>query len=193
MEGPHDRYRGGEKMSGKTFTFDLGRIMDEAFQWAQEFGERVQEGLRGVEFPEELREKLKERFKSYEDLYPHYPYPPANIYLTREKSLVFEIALAGFEEKDISLEFRGDYLYFSARAPQQEEPAEGVQFFKRRLRLASIEEQRYYVPEDKFEQSAVQARFRSGLLRVTVPALPQARQPRGFKVDIAGEEAPRGA
>jgi hypothetical protein len=59
-------------MTGKSFTFDLGRIMDEAFAWAQEFGERFQEGL---QFPEELREKLRERFKSYEDLYPHYPYP----------------------------------------------------------------------------------------------------------------------
>jgi molecular chaperone IbpB/HSP20 family protein len=180
-------------MSSKSFTFDLGRIMDEAFQWAQEFGEHIQEGLRGVEFPEELREKLKERFKSYEDLYPHYPYPPANIYLTRDKSLVFEIALAGFEEKDISLEFRGDYLYFSARAPQQGEPAEGVQFFKRRLRLKDIEEQRYFVPADKFEQSGVQARFRNGLLRVTVPARPEAQKPRGFKVDISGEEAAREA
>jgi HSP20 family molecular chaperone IbpA len=179
-------------MSSKSFTFDLGRIMDEAFECAQEFSERVQEGLRG-EFPEQLREKLKERFKSYEDLYPHYPYPPLNLYLTRDKSLVFEIALAGFEEKDISLEFRGDYLCFSARAPQEGEPAEGVQFFKRRLRLASIEEQRYYAPADKFEQSAVQARFRNGLLRVTVPARPEAQQPRGFKVNIAGEDSPRGA
>ena len=184
-------------MSSKSFTFDLGRIMDEAFEWAQEFGERFQEGLRGVEFPEELRERLKERFKSYEDLYPHYPYPPANIFLTREKSLVFEIALAGFEERGISLEFRGDYLYFSARAPQERaaapqeaDPGEGVQFFKRRLRLKSIEEQRYYVPADKFEQARVQARFRDGLLRVTVPARQAAQQPQGFKVNIVSEGAP---
>jgi molecular chaperone IbpB/HSP20 family protein len=175
-------------MSNKTFTFDLGRIMDEAFQCAQEFSERFQEGLRGVEFPEGLREKLKERIKSYEDLYPHYPYPPANIYLTRDKSLVFEIALAGFEEAGISLEFRGDYLYFSARAPQEREPEEGVQFFKRRLRLKDIEEQRYYVPADKFEQSKVQARFRAGLLRVTVPARQGGQQPPGFKVHIVSEE-----
>jgi HSP20 family protein len=174
-------------MTGKSFTFDLGRIMDEAFAWAQEFGERVQEGL---EFPEELREKLRERFKSYEDLYPHYPYPPANIYLTRDRSLVFELALAGFEEAGISLEFRGDYLYFSARAPQEADPGEGVQFFKRRLRLKSIEEQRYYVPADKFEQSKVQARFRGGLLRVTVPARQEGQQPPGFKVNIASGEAP---
>lgn len=181
-------------MTGKSFTFDLGRIMDEAFAWAQEFGERFQEGLG---FPEELREKLRERFKSYEDLYPHYPYPPANIYLTRDRSLVFELALAGFEEEGISLEFRGDYLYFSARAPQEgaatpqgAEPGEGVQFFKHRLRLKSIEEQRYYVPADKFEQSKVQARFRAGLLRVTVPARLEGQKPPGFKVNIMGEEAP---
>ena len=177
-------------MSNKSFTFDLGRIMDEAFDWAQEFGERFQQGLRGVEFPEELREKLKEGFKCYEDLYPHYPYPPANLYLTRDKSLVFEIALAGFEESGISLEFRGDYLYFSARAPQETEPGEGVQFFKRRLKLKSIEEQRYFVPADKFEQARVQARFRNGLLRVTIPAREQGAPAQGFKVNIQSEEAP---
>ena len=184
-------------MSNKSFTFDLGRIMDEAFDWAQEFGERFQQGMRGLEFPEELREKLKERFQCYEDLYPHYPYPPANLYLTRDKSLVFEIALAGFEEAGISLEFRGDYLYFSARAPQERaaapqegEPAEGVQFFKRRLKLKSIEEQRYFVPADKFEQVRVQARFRNGLLRVTIPAREQAAPAQGFKVNIQNEEAP---
>jgi HSP20 family protein len=184
-------------MSNKSFTFDLGRIMDEAFEWAQEFGERFQQGMRGLEFPESLSEKLKERFQCYEDLYPHYPYPPVNIYLTRDKNLIFEIALAGFDEQGISLEFRGDYLYFSARAPQERaaapeagEPEEGVQYFKRRLKLKSVEEQRYYVPADKFEQARVQARFRNGLLRVTVPARETAERPQGVKVTIVNEEAP---
>jgi HSP20 family protein len=177
-------------MSNKSFTFDLGRIMDEAFDCAQEFGERFQQGMRGLDFPEELRERFKERFKCYEDLYPHYPYPPVNIYLARDKSLIFEIALAGFDEQGISLEFRGDYLYFSARAPQAGEPEEGVQFFKRRLKLKSVEEQRYYVPADKFEQVRVQARFRNGLLRVTVPARETAERPPAVKVTIVKEEAP---
>ena len=172
-------------MTGKSFSFDLGRIMDEAFTWAQEFGERFQEGL---QFPEELREKLRERFKSYEDLYPHYPYPPANIYLTRDRSLVFELALAGFEEKSIDLQFRGDHLYFSAKAPEPGEPEEGVQFFKRRLKLKNIEEQRYYVPEDKFDRSRVQARFRNGLLRVTVPAREDSTPKEGIKVKVQSEE-----
>ena len=33
-------------MTAKSFTFDLGRIMDEAFDWARDFGESVQEGIR---------------------------------------------------------------------------------------------------------------------------------------------------
>ena len=180
-------------MSNKSFTFDLGRIMDEAFEWAQDFSEHFQRGMRGAGFPgaEELGEKLKERFKCYEDLYPHYDYPPANIYLTREKSLVFEIALAGFAEQGISLEFRGDYLYFSARAPEVEEPGEGVQFFKRRLKLKSVEEQRYYVPVDKFDHTRVQARFRGGLLRVTVPPREGAARQEGIRVNIVNEEQPK--
>jgi HSP20 family protein len=182
-------------MSEKSFTIDLGRIMDEAFQCAQEFSEAFQNGMHGMagRFPnaEELREKFRERFKSYDDLYPYYAYPPANIYLTKEKSLVFELALAGFEEKGIDLQFRGDYLYFSAKAPEPGEPEEGVQFFKRRLKLKSIEEQRYYVPEDKFDRSRVEARFRNGLLRVTVPAREDTAPKEGIKVNVVSENEPK--
>ena len=179
-------------MSNKSFNFDVGRIMDEALEWAQEFGESFRQGMHGVDFPgaEELREKLKDRFKCYEDVYPHYPYPPANVYLTSDKSLVFEIALAGFEEKGIGLEFRGDYLYFSAKAPGQGQPEDGVQYFKRRLKLKDVEEQRYFVPADKFDQARVEARFRNGLLRVKVPARQGAARPEGIKVNIMGDGQP---
>jgi HSP20 family molecular chaperone IbpA len=176
-------------MTGKSFTIDLGRIMDEAFQWAQEFSEAFQNGMHGMAGrfpnPEEMREKFRERFKCYEDLYPYYAYPPANIFLTKDKSLVFEFALAGFEEQNIDLQFRGDYLHFSAKAPEAGEPEEGMQFFKRRLKLKSIEEQLYYVPEDKFDRSRVEARFRNGLLRLTVPAKAEATPKEGIKVNIA--------
>jgi HSP20 family protein len=177
-------------MSNKSFTFDMGRIMDDALEWAQEFGESFQHGMRGFPGAEGLHERLRERFKCYEDVYPHYPYPPANIYLNTDRSLVFEVALAGFEEKGITLEFRGDYLYLSAKAPQPAQSEEGVQFFKRRLKLKDVEEQRYYVPADKFEQARVEARFRNGLLRVRVPAKEGAVRPDGIKVNIVSEDQP---
>ncbi len=178
-------------MTDKTFTIDLGKIMDEAFRCAQNFaesfGEKVTEGFPSAE---EMREHFKNKFKwhSHSDFYPYYSYPPMNIFLAEDKSMVFEIALAGFEEKDIELQFRGDYLYFSAKAPAGAEEEEGIQYFKRRLKLKSIDEQRYYVPEDKFDRDRVEARFKDGLLRITIPALTEKEEKEGIKVRIVSEK-----
>jgi HSP20 family protein len=182
-------------MTEKTFTIDLGKIMDEAFRVAQNFGETFGEKVsEGFPSAEQMREHFREKFKwhSHGDFYPYYSYPPMNIFLTKEKSLVFEIALAGFEEKDIDLQFRGDYLYLSAKAPKAAEEEEGIQYFKRRLKLKSIDEQRYYVPEDKFDRGKVDARFKNGLLRVVIPAREAEEEKEGIKVRIVKEEAKSG-
>ncbi len=178
-------------MTEKTFTFDLGKIMDEAFRVAQSFGEAFGEKMsEGFPSAEEMREHFRDKFKwhSHSDFYPYYSYPPMNIFLTKDKSLVFEIALAGFEEKDIDLQFKGDYLHFSANAPKVAEEEEGIQYFKRRLKLKSIDEQRYYVPEDKFDRSKVEAHFKDGLLRVVIPAREEEKEKDGIKVRIVTKE-----
>jgi HSP20 family molecular chaperone IbpA len=177
-------------MTEKTFSFDLGKIMDEAFRCAQNFGEAFgQKMSEGFPSAEEMREHFRDKFKwhSHGDFYPYYSYPPMNIFLTKDKSIVFEIALAGFEEKDIDLQFKGDNLYFSAKFPKAAEE-EGVQYFKRRLKLKNIDEQRYYVPEDKFDRNKVEARFKDGLLRVLIPAREEEKEKDGIKVRIVTEE-----
>ena len=182
-------------MTEKTFTFDLGKIMDEAFRVAQNFGEAFGEKI-AEDFPsaEEMREHFRDKFKwhSHGDFYPYYSYPPMNIFLAKDKSLVFEIALAGFDEKDIDLQFKGDYLHFYAKVPKAAEEEEGIQYFKRRLKLKGIEEQRYYVPEDKFDHDKVKARFRDGLLRIVIPAREEKKEPDGIKVRIVTEEGKSG-
>jgi HSP20 family protein len=182
-------------MTEKTFTFDLGKIMDEAFRVAQNFGEAFGEKMtEGFPSAEEMREHFRDKFKwhSHGDFYPYYSYPPMNIFLAKDKSLVFEIALAGFDEKDIDLQFKGDYLHFTAKAPKAAEEEEGIQYFKRRLKLKGIDEQRYYVPEDKFDRDKVEARFKDGLLRIAVPAREEEKEPDGIKVRIVSEEGNAG-
>jgi HSP20 family molecular chaperone IbpA len=182
-------------MTEKTFTFDLGKIMDEAFRVAQSFGEAFGEKMsEGFPSAEDMREHFRDKFKwhSHGDFYPYYSYPPMNIFLTKDKSMVFEIALAGFEEGDIDLQFKGDYLHFSAVAPKAAQEEEGVQYFKRRLKLKSIDEQRYYVPEDKFDRDKVTARFKDGLLRVVIPAREEEKEKDGIKVRIVTEEGKAG-
>jgi len=103
-----------------------------------------------------------------------------------DKSLVFEFALAGFDEKNISLSFQGDYMVFSAKI-DAEKPEEGVRYFKRRLRLKDIDKQKYYVPVDKFDQAKVKAVFRNGILKVTIPPKEVVDIPEGIKIEIIKE------
>ncbi len=188
-------------MTSKVFTFDLGRIMDEAFQFAENIGES---------FDRDTAEKMRRAAEQFgkgpfgnPDYYPAYMYPPSTIYLSKEKKLVFEFALAGFDEKEISVQFRGDYLIFSAKAPAGmgggaagptagagAEPDESVQYFKRRLKLRDIEEQRYFVPADKFDQAGTQANFKNGLLRLVVPPREQAETGEEIHIDIRTAGSP---
>jgi HSP20 family protein len=174
-------------MTNRVFTFDLGRIMDEAFKMAEQFGDA---------FDEHTAERMRKAAEQFgrgpfgnPDYYPSYLYPPATIYLTRDKKFVMEIALAGFEEKDLSVQFRGDNLVFSAKAPRAEDVDDGVQYFKRRLKLKDIEEQRYYVPADKFDQAGTQASFHNGLLRVVVPPRAQAATGDEIRINIRSGSA----
>ncbi len=121
------------------------------------------------------------------DYYPSYSYPPMNNYLTPERSLVFEFALAGFDEKDISLSFQGDYMVFAARIGESGQGAEGVRYFKRRLKLKDVERQKYYVPADKFAQGEVKAVFRNGILKVVVPPKEEAASTEGIRIEIVTE------
>jgi len=180
-------------MTAKSFTIDLGQIMDEAFQAFEQFGESF--GHEARQAAEQAAEHVRRATEScvgrgpFADCYPAYLYPPANVYLTPDKQFVLELALAGFSEKDIGVQFRGDYLVFSAKAPEAPASDERTQWFKRRLRMRDVDEQRYFVPADRFQQSASQATFRNGLLRIVVPPRESPAAPEGIKIDIRTDES----
>jgi len=161
---------------------DIGSIMEEIFSAAEDFSsvfsERVgcQPGGKGF------------NWDAQRDFYPSHSYPPANIYITEDKTMVLEFALAGFREEDIELEIQGDYLVLSASAPDSEAPPEGAHFFKRRLKLKSFKGQKYYVPEDKFDREKVSALFKNGILRVAIPPRETTRTEPGKKIPIVSDE-----
>ena len=153
---------------------DLGQIMDEIFEATKGFGDVFKEGIH-------------HGGGDHVDYYPNYSYPPVNIYVTEEKSLIFEFALAGFNEKDLNVEFKGDYLVFSATAPVIDR-VNGVKYFKRRLKFKDVPDQKFFVPEGKFDQSKVKAVFKNGILKVEVPARDIIETKEGIKVEIVKEE-----
>jgi HSP20 family protein len=159
---------------------DLGKLLDEIFDAAENFGTTFKDKFH-------FDPQSFQRDESM-DYYPAYMYPPCNVYLKADRSLVFEFALAGFDEKNISLEFKGDYMIFSARLAEEQRPAEDVRYFKRRLKLKDVDDQRYFVPEDKFDRESVKATFKSGILKIVIPPknIPQGQG--GIKVEIVRED-----
>jgi len=181
-------------MKGNRMYVDIGSMLDEIFDAAKTFGDQMKDnfGPGGPAGPGAPHAPQNPWFNGMDqdensDWYPSFSYPPMNIFLTKDRSMVFELALSGFDEKDISLSFQGDYMVFSARIGLEATPEEGVRYFKRRLKLKDIDKQKYYVPAEKFDQAAVKAVFRNGILRVSVPPKESDEPNEGIKIEIVKE------
>ncbi|MDR1107892.1 MAG: Hsp20/alpha crystallin family protein [Spirochaetaceae bacterium] len=188
-------------MKGNKGYMDLGVIFDEIFEAAQNFSDEFHRNFEFGGGPDGCGRRgpftSKGPFDENIDYYPNYSYPPMNVYMTADRSMIFEFALAGFDEKDISLSFQGDYMVFSAKINEDASPEradinrsvdENIRYFKRRLKLKDIEKQKYYCPLDKYAQERVKAVFKNGILKVTVPPKDEPDQNDGIKIEIIKEE-----
>jgi HSP20 family molecular chaperone IbpA len=197
----------GAFMKGTKNYMDLGSVLDEIFESAQNFKDQFQKnfnnfgseeagfrGFRDGHFP-----FGKNSFDENIDYYPNYSYPPMNVFMAENKTLFFEFALAGFDEKDINLSFQGDYMIFSAKidndskeqstgSPDLCQPEENIRYFKHRLKMKDIEKQKYFVPLDKYAQEKVKAVYKNGILRVSIPPKDEPDQNNGIKIEIVKEE-----
>ncbi|WP_010253746.1 Hsp20/alpha crystallin family protein [Treponema primitia] len=191
-------------MKGNRSYMDMGTIFDEIFEAAQNFTDEFQRNFNPlggdtVRGGDPLRGEgcgrrgpfAKGSFDEHVDYYPNYSYPPMNVYMTADRSMIFEFALAGFDEKDISLSFQGDYMVFSARVNDDSgfdlSQEENFRYFKRRLKMKDIEKQKYYVPLDKYAQEQVKAVYKNGILRVSIPPKDEPDQNDGIKIEIIKE------
>ncbi|MDR1212465.1 MAG: Hsp20/alpha crystallin family protein, partial [Spirochaetaceae bacterium] len=104
---------------------DLGSIFDQIFDAAHNFSDELRNFNHFDGFGD--RPHSDENI----DFYPNFSYPPMNVYMQSDRSMIFEFALAGFDEKNISLSFQGDYMTFSARIGEEKLPEENVRYFKR--------------------------------------------------------------
>jgi len=195
-------------MKGTKGYIDLGTVFDEIFEAARNFQDEFRKNFNGESCGGQRTEGRRPDsfswvFDENTDYYPNYSYPPMNIFMTGNRSLVFEFALAGFDEKDIQLSFQGDYMVFSALMPsasvsdssasasgssssaaEESSVGENIRYFKRRLKMKEIEKQKYFVPLDKYAQDKVKAVFRNGILKVTIPPKEEPDQNDGIKIEI---------
>jgi len=198
----------GTGFYGSGGPIDLGTVFDEIFEAARNFQDEFRKNFNppGNDHPHpnghhhgghphgngcggRRHEGRSWVFDDNTDYYPGYSYPPMNVFMTSDRSMIFEFALAGFDEKDISLTFQGDYMVFSAALPPNDAvPDENIRYFKRRLKMKNIDRQKYFVPLDKYAQESVKAVFRNGILRVTIPPKEEQDQSNGIKIEIVSED-----
>ena len=196
-------------MKGAKGYMDMGTMFDEIFEAARDIHDQFSRNFNGFgngHFGRGCGTNPRWPFDENVDYYPNYCYPPMNVYMTADRSMVFEFALAGFDEKDISLSFHGDYMVFSAKIGEDyagkesfsgeggstdnfgegwsSGPSDNIRYFKRRLKLKDIEKQKYFVPQDKYAQENVKAVFRNGILKVMVPPKDEPDQSDGIKIEI---------
>jgi len=157
--------------------------MEEVFETAEHFKDAFKDGFSCK--PGEWKNCF--HWDENVDYYPAYSYPPANVFLTKERELIFEFALSGFDEKSIDLQFKGDYMVLSVKIPEDYVQPDEVRYFKRRLKLKNVSNQKYYVPQSKFDRDKVTAVFKNGLLRIVVPPKEDYTGDETIKVNIKKE------
>jgi HSP20 family protein len=173
--------------------FNFGGGLDDIVRMAREFGEKFKEmapdmgpifadcfGNRG---PEDRHDRHERHYRY--DRPDFFAYPPVNTYTTRDGSLVLEFALAGIEERAVSVAFQGDYLVLNAKAAAKDYADEEGRFYRRGFKPRDIERQRYSVPAEDYAQDQAKAVFRNGVLTVTVP--PKEPEGQGIKIEIVKE------
>ncbi len=157
---------------------DLGGMLDRIFKAAENLGDVFEPGF-AYQFKQGGPGK---------DFYSAYTFPPANIYMVADRTMVFEFALAGYNEADITLEFQGDYMVLSVDPPESLQDEENLMFFNRRLKYSRIKDQKYYVPDDKFDREQAKAVYKNGILRVTVSPRDEVPSQPGVKIRIVNED-----
>ena len=157
---------------------DIGRIFDRIFQAAENLGDAFE-----TNFTHQFQRPHESR-----DYYNAHSFPPANIYMVNDRTMVFEFALSGYRESDVTLEFKGEHMILNASPPPAAVDNEDVIYFNRRLKYKRIVDQKYLVPSDKFDRESAKALFKNGILRVTIPPREEIRSEPGVKIEIEKEE-----
>jgi HSP20 family protein len=161
--------------------FDFGGSLDDFVQMARDFGEKMK-GMAPDMGP--IFESCSGTGARH-DHHHMYFYPPVNVYTARDGSMVLEFALAGIDEKAVSVTFQGDYLVLNAKAAARDDDGAESRFSRRGFRPRDIERQKYLVPAEEYAQELAKAVFKNGILTVTVP--PKESDGSGIKVDIVKE------
>lgn len=97
-------------------------------------------------------------------LYPSYP--PTDIYVKEDRTLIFDFAVAGYPEDAINLSYEGDHLILNLKCTKE---VEKYTYIKQGIKHSEITV-KYAIPIDKYNITNLNAELKNGILKVTIPA-----------------------
>lgn len=101
-------------------------------------------------------------------------YPPADMYVEKDSgNLVFEFAVAGYQESEVGLSFEEDYLILTLSAHEAED-TDNRDYFQKGIKR-SKSETRCFVPASKYDVRKVEASINKGILKVSIPAREESK------------------
>jgi HSP20 family molecular chaperone IbpA len=106
-------------------------------------------------------------FKECKTNYPNFP--PTDIYIKKDKTLIFEIAVAGYPEDNVKLDNHGDKLIVELEPLPETDVNNEKRYIKRGLKHSKCSAE-YYVPSDKYKTDEINAKIKGGILTVEIPA-----------------------
>jgi HSP20 family molecular chaperone IbpA len=95
-------------------------------------------------------------------------FPPANVILKKNKNLVFEFAVAGYNQDNIDISFEGDKMVLDLKKPEKKVEEEDS-YLVRGIKT-SCHKSLYFVPVSKYDVENTTASMKDGMLIVEIPA-----------------------
>lgn len=119
-------------------------------------------------FDEDFEGFIKSFFGTSGENYSNYNFPPADIFVDKDKNLNFEFALAGYNKDLIDVSFSGGTMVLKVDPVEKPDKAESKNFSRAIRKSGCIN--KYNVPSQVYDVEKATASFNEGILTVFVPS-----------------------
>lgn len=101
------------------------------------------------------------------------------------KKIKVTAELPGMEEKDISVTVEDDYLILSGEKKEEKEEEDDEKYYHREMSYGAFK--RIIPFNASIDTDKVEAKFKKGVLKITLPKLPGSESDKGKKIEIKSE------
>jgi len=116
------------------------------------------------------------------DVYVSSRFPPCDILKTKDNSLVYKMALAGYSLSEIDIKFDDNKMYLTVDPKEVEEEEEGIQYRQHGIKRAYCTT-KFFVPIAQYDIENAKATFKDGILTIKISSKEVAK-PKSVKIDI---------